>query len=345
MIEAEKKEKTKLHRAWLYEQERRIQKVSGPTGLRLGDCLTRFDFKLQEDNIALPNIEQQMLQSNTGSVDTWGYKTKNAVMYGPEGAELTFEEKLEMIKKTRVIKHENTRFKAVPFDLTASGANSSKKFGQLNAKLGVDGKELLSDETPKVNGYGFVEPMPSPVPGQLAGDESPMMTWGEIEGTPFRLDVTNSPYLLHGGTGPEFKIPDVPHREKIALDLEEKASVARRKRKLEALKCVQRSLTHSPRLSDSPNASLTDRINIMSPAAQRLLSSKLTIRPNSNKSGSSSRDSTPTHSPLVSPVSVHSSGFKSPIINNKNSTMTNLKANLKRASLDSLTDDLLKLPK
>ncbi len=311
-------------------------------------------FKFQDANLALPNIEQQMLESNTGSVDTWAFKVKNSLMYIPEGAELTFDEKLELNKKTRLIKHENTRFEKVPFDLNVSSAASGKKFGQLNAKLGIDGKELEIDLQPKVNGYGFVG-MPSPMPGQTAGDESPMMTWGEIEGTPFRLDVSNTPYTLHGGNGPEFKIPDVPEREKIAMNLEEKASAARRKRKMEALKCVQRNLTHnSPNRSiDSPNASLTDRINIMSPAAQRLLSSKLNIRPNSGKSVSSSRDNTPIQSPLssphASPLSTHKANFKSPVVNNKNSTMHNLKANLKRAPSDlpsnDITDDLLKLPK
>jgi protein DGCR14 len=52
-------------------------------------------------------------------------------------------------------------------------------------KIGHDGKEILPSESPQVNGYGFMG-TPSPAPGV---DESPLMTWGEIESTPFRLQV------------------------------------------------------------------------------------------------------------------------------------------------------------
>ena len=34
-----------------------------------------------------------------------------------------------------------------------------------------------------------------------------MMTWGEIEGTPFRLDGSDTP-LRHSGPGPAFKVSD-----------------------------------------------------------------------------------------------------------------------------------------
>ena len=53
----------------------------------------------------------------------------------------------------------------------------------------MDGTELGMKETPKVGGYGFMA-TPSPAPGV---DESPLMTWGEIEGTPFRLDGGDTP--------------------------------------------------------------------------------------------------------------------------------------------------------
>lgn len=265
------------------------------------------------------------------------------------GAPLTYEEKLEVEKNAKIIKHENTRFNVVPFDFKKPNAIAlnnagDTKIAQLNAKFGVDGKELMQKETPKVNGYAYVDAIPSPIPGRLLGDESPMMTWGEIEGTPFRLDGSSTPYSsYHHGAGPEFKIPDVPEREKIALSLEEKANAARRKSKLDALKHVQRNL--SGQSVDSSKGSLTDRINVMSPAAQRLLSSRLNIRSNS-LNRSLSRDNTPSPSVSVqgfSPSIKYASPNPSPSGNQK--LQNSLKSTLKKSISDSLTDNLLKLPK
>lgn len=42
------------------------------------------------------------------------------------------------------------------------------------------------------------------VPSGVA--ESPLMTWGEIESTPFRLDGSDTPYVERNH-GPSFKVP------------------------------------------------------------------------------------------------------------------------------------------
>jgi len=52
------------------------------------------------------------------------------------------------------------------------------------------------------------------------------MTWGEIEGTPLRLDATPAP---------SFKIPEVPRREKLARSLVEKASQQHRDKRKKAM--------------------------------------------------------------------------------------------------------------
>ncbi len=66
--------------------------------------------------------------------------------------------------------------------------------------------------------------------------ESPLMTWGEIEGTPFRLDGGDTP--AHNTPGPTFRIPDVPRRDQLAFKLVENASKAHRAKKEQALKRV-----------------------------------------------------------------------------------------------------------
>ena len=69
-----------------------------------------------------------------------------------------------------------------------------------HGRIGPDGKEVMPTQSPKVNGYGFCA-TPSPAPGV---NESPLMTWGEIEGTPFRLDGGDTP--ASSTPGPNFRV-------------------------------------------------------------------------------------------------------------------------------------------
>jgi len=79
-------------------------------------------------------------------------------------------------------------------------------------------------------------------------DASPLMTWGEIEGTPFRLDGSDTP-VVPGGRGPVFKIPEVPRRDRLLHELAEKASKAHRDKKEVALKQATAALSRSGFLS------------------------------------------------------------------------------------------------
>ena len=76
-------------------------------------------------------------------------------------------------------------------------------FFVFTGRVDVDGKEI-GPATPRVGGYNFVStPTPNP---DSAGAESPMMTWGEIEGTPFLLDASDKP-VKPVTPGPVFKVP------------------------------------------------------------------------------------------------------------------------------------------
>ena len=59
------------------------------------------------------------------------------------------------------------------------------------------------------------------------------MTWGEIEGTPLSLEGAATPLRT---PGPQFHMPAVPRRDRLALQLAEKASRASRTKKQDALK-------------------------------------------------------------------------------------------------------------
>jgi len=56
-----------------------------------------------------------------------------------------------------------------------------------------------------VRGYSYVGEA-SPAPGV---EESPLITWGEVEGTPFQLDPSSTP-IVHSGTS--YSMPKASER-------------------------------------------------------------------------------------------------------------------------------------
>ncbi|PNF24344.1 Protein DGCR14 [Cryptotermes secundus] len=230
----------------------------------------------QSEMMRLPSIEEQASNGQRPlMVDTWGYRNKNYIMYVPDGVALTPEEEVELASRRRSIVHSNTRLTSNPFDEQQNKETihqlAQSQAQSLEGKIGVDGKELLHTETPKVNGFSFVK-TPSPAPGV---NESPLMTWGEIEGTPFRLDGGDTP-IRTTLQGPSFRIPEPPKREKLALALAEKAGERHRDRKMKAIEAARKQLaTPSPH---SGSATSLDRLNSMSPAARRLASTQLRRR-------------------------------------------------------------------
>ena len=85
------------------------------------------------------------------------------------GADLSAKEKIELQgKKPRQIIHSNTRFKHNPFNMEKSKESIQEAANtqaiMKSGRIGVDGKEVLPSDTPRVNGYSFVSD-PSPAPG------------------------------------------------------------------------------------------------------------------------------------------------------------------------------------
>ncbi|KAL3271599.1 hypothetical protein HHI36_022074 [Cryptolaemus montrouzieri] len=219
---------------------------------------------------ALPSIEEQaMLPEKKFNVDTWGYKNRNYIMYIPDGVELG-EEQLKVINEKKLeINYDNTRLKENPFDEDQNKETISElakaQAKILDGRIGVDGKELVK-ASPKIAGYGFVKD-PSPCPDAMA---SPLMTWGVIEGTPFRLDGGDTP--LPRTPGPSFKMAKPPRREQIALELADKAVEKDRNKRKKAMDAAKRLASPSPKIYSS-----LDRLATMSPAAKRLATSSLKL--------------------------------------------------------------------
>lgn len=217
--------------------------------------------------LSLPSTNNNICSSKPKQIDTWSYKDKNYIMYVPDGVDLTPEEKVEMAKRKQEIIHSNTRLKMNPFDENENKeriqdmAHSQAK--AMDGKIGVDGKELVT-ETPKINGFSFVK-TPSPAPGV---NESPLMTWGQIEGTPFRLDGGDTP--LRTSVGLSYFVPEPPKRERLALKLADKVGERHRDQKKKAIEAARRQLT-----SPLSRPGSLDRLQMLSPAAKKFASAQM----------------------------------------------------------------------
>lgn len=255
MDETEARRKQK--QPWLYKDEKSNAEALGIGGLEV------------------PAIELQLSAEikRPLQVDTWGYKNRNFIMYVPDGENSKEASKGEIL-------HSNTRFNCCPFDETQSKERiqglAQQQVKVLDGKIGVDGKEVVGG-TPQIGGYTFVR-TPSPAPGV---SESPLMTWGEIEGTPFRLDHT---------PGPSFRIPEPPRRERLAHALADKHASDRKKR------------TGTPAMTPKQGV---DRLQSMSPAARRLANTQLR-----KAFGTKDKALIASYSPRISPRTPHTPNLR-----------------------------------
>lgn len=174
-----------------------------------------------------------------------------------------------------------------------------------------------------MRGYDFVK-TPSPHPGVA---ESPLMTWGELQGTPFRLDGSDTP--IRPSAGPSFHIVETSKRESIGLALAEKAGERMRHQKAKALEAARRNIP-SPHIR-----STLDRLSAMSPAAKRLVSAKISSKGTLLTPSPRSISSTPSHKSLTP--------FSSPLVRRKTPLVRTNTPKLQQ-SRSALTDDLLNIP-
>ncbi|MFS7983800.1 putative nuclear protein DGCR14/ESS-2 [Helianthus anomalus] len=184
------------------------------------------------------------------TLDGWKYTAKNLLMYHPADrgeVALTREERANRLKAmTKEISKTNTRFhgrwwitgrkKMMKWRLFIirllvvrrfHGRQVSDRNGDKAKKYDLEdlrkSPNLFYVESNKKadNGYSFVK-TPSPVPGV---DESPFVTWGEIGGTPLRLEPEDTPVDIGGSrNGPQFNIPLPPSRDIKAHSLLREAS-------------------------------------------------------------------------------------------------------------------------
>ncbi|GJM99190.1 hypothetical protein PR202_ga16271 [Eleusine coracana subsp. coracana] len=214
------------------------------------------------------------------------FTAKNLLMYYPADRgemPLTEEERAERIKGlTKEIAKSNTRFHGkataddarpkeeeaeilyslvagtTPGGMAYHDPDKAKKYDLEDLRKTPNPFYLESDKKAD-NGYSFVR-TPSPAPGV---DESPFMTWGEIEGTPLRLDADDTPGGSMGSETAHFKIPPPPARDVKAHLLSRDAA-----RKIKERSKIYHS--HKPPLP-SPVRGGSASPRILSPAAQKFV--------------------------------------------------------------------------
>jgi len=188
--------------------------------------------------------------------------------------------------------------------------------------LAISTKEPLS---PKVGGFAFVMD-PSATPSKHA----PIVTWGEIEGTPLLLDPT-TPLHVGGGAAniapSEFAVPQTPRRDQVGHDLADKVRQKQaQKKKAEKVSKTQGNAT--PRSETAQK--LINKLK-RTPADPQLRASYTPIVHDSASSGKSGISTPRTPS---TPVSVHEMKSKTSSTTNSSTTTT---------SKSSLTDGLINL--
>ncbi|KAJ4893131.1 DGCR14-related [Raphanus sativus] len=252
----------------------------------------------------------------TSTLVGWKYTAKNLLMYHPADrgeAPLTEEERaVRLAGLTKEIVKGNTRFhgKTVDYRPREDGSleilytpiagsspmrvrerDTSKRY-DLDDLRKTPNRFYVESDKRGDNGYSFVR-TPSPAPGL---DESPFVTWGEIEGTPMRLDPEDTPIDIGGSAdGPRYNVPSAPARDVRAHSLSRDASRKLRERSNSMFK---KPPLPSPRGSASPNVR-----TMLSPAAKKFF--RRTIRKSSGAVDESLRASYRGASPgAVTPKSV-----------------------------------------
>jgi len=188
---------------------------------------------------------------------TWKYKARNALMYQPDVSNIKNKSSVNADDgrgSPKAVVYANTQFDAQNLEVSNTGKPQSMRdaaSGKMTPWNKLSGDDDESD-MPEFGGYNLVPESPSINPSSMS---TPLMTWGEIEGTPLLITGSETP-------GPNsFRLPQPSRREQLGHKLSERASKSYRTRS---------AAQQSGKVS---KAGLTPRFGagIMSPAAQHLL--------------------------------------------------------------------------
>uniref|UniRef100_A0AC35G868 Uncharacterized protein n=1 Tax=Panagrolaimus sp. PS1159 TaxID=55785 RepID=A0AC35G868_9BILA len=250
-------ERERKKNSWMYDAERRHNED-------YRNQLKPITAAADEQLLAIKNTEDKPI-----AIDGWSYKARNDLIFMPvDEAPLTKNELIERIQMNEVvINKEATRLKrddtmsAKPVTMARAALHQAANH---IGRVDVTGKQL-----------GFVDAetlgaiaTPVPEPGV---DDTPLMTWGEIDGTPFRLDGDDDPMLADA---PVFKIPELPIRDRIANSMNDTIGKRYTNKRKTALNAAAKAHEKTPKFGSKRSQLAMG----LSPAAKNLLHHRLGIK-------------------------------------------------------------------
>ncbi|TKR77460.1 hypothetical protein L596_018431 [Steinernema carpocapsae] len=255
----------RIRNKWMYDAEEKHN----------AELVNRVEFVKDADMQLMLASAANRVRPN--DIDNWSYKARNSILFYPDGAPLTVEEHMQNSKiNQKVINKEATRFtnNKMSHVTRTTLAKAAAQQASLNAgRIDITGQ---AKGVPEPGNMGILV-TPSPMPGV---DESPLMTWGEIEGTPFMLDGSDINIAPGVDSGPVFKIPELPLRDKIALGITDTIGQRYHDKKKVAAAEAEKHRSKTPRFGTDR---VTRKLATMSPAARLLATNKLGVRVGTDK--------------------------------------------------------------
>ncbi|ORX47497.1 hypothetical protein DM01DRAFT_1339126 [Hesseltinella vesiculosa] len=192
-----------------------------------------FNDLLEKTNAKRKDHYRWYYDKNANQLRIQDLQAPNLLMYYPQGESRSLLEDADNGRRhPKAIQHANTSL----------DPPSTQTYTPTVAAHPLTLQDPISNT---FRGYGLVESTPLIDPSTM---DSPLMTWGEIEGTPIQIKGSDTP-------GRQFTLPKQSLRDQIGMKLSEKASKAYRQRTNE------RRVRGTPRLGSG----------LFSPAAQHLL--------------------------------------------------------------------------
>ncbi|KAK0416592.1 hypothetical protein QR680_012578 [Steinernema hermaphroditum] len=266
----------RVRNKWMYDAEEQHN----------AEMVSRVEFiKDADKQLVAAKVENGPRPNDIGN---WTYKARNSLIFNPEGAPLTLKEHMENSKMNQKIINKNaTRF--TDNKLSHATRTTLAKAAAQQAANNAGHVDITGEikGAPQPCNLGIVV-TPSPAPGV---DESPLMTWGEIEGTPFMLDGSDINITPLADSGPVFKIPELPLRDKIALGISDNIGHRYHDKRKAAAAEAEKHRSKTPRFGSDVTSK---RLATMSPAARLLATNKLGIRVGTNKALKASYTPSPT---------------------------------------------------
>lgn len=264
----------------------------------------KADAKVNDQRLVLVESDRE----RSGNIDAWKHKSKNELFFYPDHgglSERTVDErdtpaealKRAVAQKSASIDYENTRFPGRLYN-PFPGANRSSEDRAADDTTAAAAKATKG--TPAVGGYKMVR-TPTPAVGG-PGNASPLITWGQVVGTPAHLDAEdmhdtyglNAHDLPPGGESP-FRVALPSTRDKVAWGLVDaarrKKDKTKKRKRLDATPVPIGHATPSTAATPSsasamPPPSPARTPVMMSPAAQRLMAKAIRAREGGGSSSS-----------------------------------------------------------